>query len=145
MVCPQGSGQFWSFPLSDYQLLQPNNSKQHEMRISRSMGDIMGSLYKDSERTRKYSTGQWGTGVLGCFSLATTLFLLFCHNPVGVTVWMATLMSPTVTQCSCCSFSAWGRETLQVGRGFAKQSHSEHRSEENRETWGVIWGWEIQW
>nr|XP_013810627.1 PREDICTED: mitogen-activated protein kinase kinase kinase 3-like [Apteryx mantelli mantelli] len=37
-------------------LLQPNNSKQHEMRISRSMGDIMGSLYKDSERTRKYST-----------------------------------------------------------------------------------------
>ncbi|KGL84934.1 Mitogen-activated protein kinase kinase kinase 3, partial [Tinamus guttatus] len=43
-------------------LLQPNNSKQHEMRISRSMGDIMGSLYKDSERTRKYSTGSLHTG-----------------------------------------------------------------------------------
>ncbi|NXO50459.1 M3K3 kinase, partial [Aramus guarauna] len=37
-------------------------SKQHEMRISRSMGDIMGSLYKDSERTRKYSTGSLHTG-----------------------------------------------------------------------------------
>ncbi|KFQ46370.1 Mitogen-activated protein kinase kinase kinase 3, partial [Nestor notabilis] len=36
--------------------------KQHEMRISRSMGDIMGSLYKDSERTRKYSTGSLHTG-----------------------------------------------------------------------------------
>ncbi|NXD19265.1 M3K3 kinase, partial [Spelaeornis formosus] len=35
---------------------------QHEMRISRSMGDIMGSLYKDSERTRKYSTGSLHTG-----------------------------------------------------------------------------------
>ncbi|NXY70885.1 M3K3 kinase, partial [Glareola pratincola] len=34
----------------------------HEMRISRSMGDIMGSLYKDSERTRKYSTGSLHTG-----------------------------------------------------------------------------------
>ncbi|KFV09504.1 Mitogen-activated protein kinase kinase kinase 3, partial [Pterocles gutturalis] len=43
-------------------LLQPNNSKQHEMRISRSMGDIMGSLYKDSERTRKHSTGSLHTG-----------------------------------------------------------------------------------
>ncbi|NXN13015.1 M3K3 kinase, partial [Indicator maculatus] len=43
-------------------LLCPNNSKQHEMRISRSMGDIMGSLYKDSERTRKYSTGSLHTG-----------------------------------------------------------------------------------
>ncbi|NXT20412.1 M3K3 kinase, partial [Syrrhaptes paradoxus] len=40
----------------------PNNSKQHEMRISRSMGDIMGSLYKDSERTRKHSTGSLHTG-----------------------------------------------------------------------------------
>ncbi|KGL97636.1 Mitogen-activated protein kinase kinase kinase 3, partial [Charadrius vociferus] len=38
------------------------SSKQHEMRISRSMGDIMGSLYKDSERTRKYSTGSLHTG-----------------------------------------------------------------------------------
>ncbi|NXE41310.1 M3K3 kinase, partial [Ptilorrhoa leucosticta] len=37
-------------------------SCQHEMRISRSMGDIMGSLYKDSERTRKYSTGSLHTG-----------------------------------------------------------------------------------
>ncbi|KFV66335.1 Mitogen-activated protein kinase kinase kinase 3, partial [Dryobates pubescens] len=37
-------------------------TKQHEMRISRSMGDIMGSLYKDSERTRKYSTGSLHTG-----------------------------------------------------------------------------------
>ncbi|NXU58440.1 M3K3 kinase, partial [Turnix velox] len=36
--------------------------KQHEIRISRSMGDIMGSLYKDSERTRKYSTGSLHTG-----------------------------------------------------------------------------------
>ncbi|NXP25653.1 M3K3 kinase, partial [Scytalopus superciliaris] len=36
--------------------------KQHEMRISRSMGDIMGSLYKDSERTRKFSTGSLHTG-----------------------------------------------------------------------------------
>ncbi|NXA59093.1 M3K3 kinase, partial [Mohoua ochrocephala] len=35
---------------------------QHEMRISRSMGDIMGSLYKDAERTRKYSTGSLHTG-----------------------------------------------------------------------------------
>ncbi|NWH19653.1 M3K3 kinase, partial [Grus americana] len=43
-------------------LFCPNNSKQHEMRISRSMGDIMGSLYKDSERTRKYSTGSLHTG-----------------------------------------------------------------------------------
>ncbi|KAH1177136.1 hypothetical protein KIL84_010838 [Mauremys mutica] len=42
--------------------LQPNNSKQHEMRISKSMGDIMGSLYKDAERTRKYSTGSLHTG-----------------------------------------------------------------------------------
>ncbi|XP_030053824.1 mitogen-activated protein kinase kinase kinase 3 isoform X1 [Microcaecilia unicolor] len=42
--------------------LHPNNSKQHEMRISKSMGDIMGSLYKDSERTRKYSTGSLHTG-----------------------------------------------------------------------------------
>ncbi|XP_044281273.1 mitogen-activated protein kinase kinase kinase 3-like isoform X2 [Varanus komodoensis] len=38
--------------------LHPNNSKQHEMRISKSMGDIMGSLYKDAERTRKHSTGR---------------------------------------------------------------------------------------
>ncbi|XP_013908886.1 PREDICTED: mitogen-activated protein kinase kinase kinase 3-like [Thamnophis sirtalis] len=38
-------------------LLQPNNTKQHEMRISKSMGDILGSLYKDTERTRKHSTG----------------------------------------------------------------------------------------
>ncbi|NXB49176.1 M3K3 kinase, partial [Leucopsar rothschildi] len=38
------------------------SGKQHEMRISRSMGDIMGSLYKDSERTRKYSTGSLHTG-----------------------------------------------------------------------------------
>ncbi|NXN91959.1 M3K3 kinase, partial [Rhinopomastus cyanomelas] len=35
---------------------------EHEMRISRSMGDIMGSLYKDNERTRKYSTGSLHTG-----------------------------------------------------------------------------------
>uniref|UniRef100_A0A8D0G3C7 Mitogen-activated protein kinase kinase kinase 3-like n=1 Tax=Sphenodon punctatus TaxID=8508 RepID=A0A8D0G3C7_SPHPU len=42
--------------------LQPNNSKQHEMRISKSMGDIMGSLYKDAERTRKHSTGSLHTG-----------------------------------------------------------------------------------
>ncbi|KAL7976455.1 hypothetical protein Chor_008404, partial [Crotalus horridus] len=38
-------------------LLQPNNTKQHEMRISKSMGDILGSLCKDTERTRKHSTG----------------------------------------------------------------------------------------
>ncbi|XP_026534680.1 mitogen-activated protein kinase kinase kinase 2-like [Notechis scutatus] len=37
-------------------LPQPNNTKQHEMRISKSMGDILGSLYKDIERTRKHST-----------------------------------------------------------------------------------------
>ncbi|XP_060136912.1 mitogen-activated protein kinase kinase kinase 3 isoform X2 [Zootoca vivipara] len=42
--------------------LQPNNSKQHEMRISKSMGDILGSLYKDAERTRKHSTGSLHTG-----------------------------------------------------------------------------------
>ncbi|XP_067422279.1 mitogen-activated protein kinase kinase kinase 3-like isoform X1 [Emydura macquarii macquarii] len=42
--------------------LQPNSSKQHEMRISKSMGDIMGSLYKDAERTRKHSTGSLHTG-----------------------------------------------------------------------------------
>ncbi|NWU92191.1 M3K3 kinase, partial [Upupa epops] len=36
--------------------------REHEMRISRSMGDIMGSLYKDNERTRKYSTGSLHTG-----------------------------------------------------------------------------------
>ncbi|KAJ1099400.1 hypothetical protein NDU88_004501 [Pleurodeles waltl] len=42
--------------------LHPNNSKQHDMRISKSMGDIMGSLYKDSERTRKFSTGSLQTG-----------------------------------------------------------------------------------
>uniref|UniRef100_A0A8D2LH61 Mitogen-activated protein kinase kinase kinase 3 n=1 Tax=Varanus komodoensis TaxID=61221 RepID=A0A8D2LH61_VARKO len=42
--------------------LHPNNSKQHEMRISKSMGDIMGSLYKDAERTRKHSTGSLHTG-----------------------------------------------------------------------------------
>ncbi|XP_032093022.1 mitogen-activated protein kinase kinase kinase 3-like [Thamnophis elegans] len=43
-------------------LLQPNNTKQHEMRISKSMGDILGSLYKDTERTRKHSTGSLHTG-----------------------------------------------------------------------------------
>ncbi|NXU76802.1 M3K3 kinase, partial [Oreotrochilus melanogaster] len=43
-------------------LFYVNRFKQHEMRISRSMGDIMGSLYKDSERTRKYSTGSLHTG-----------------------------------------------------------------------------------
>ncbi|KAH0627629.1 hypothetical protein JD844_003634 [Phrynosoma platyrhinos] len=32
------------------------------MRISKSMGDIMGSLYKDAERTRKHSTGSLHTG-----------------------------------------------------------------------------------
>uniref|UniRef100_A0A670ZX12 Protein kinase domain-containing protein n=1 Tax=Pseudonaja textilis TaxID=8673 RepID=A0A670ZX12_PSETE len=43
-------------------LPQPNNTKQHEMRISKSMGDILGSLYKDIERTRKHSTGSLHTG-----------------------------------------------------------------------------------
>ncbi|XP_066847512.1 mitogen-activated protein kinase kinase kinase 3-like isoform X2 [Anser cygnoides] len=55
-------GQTMDLVCVNNELLQPNNSKQHEMRISRSMGDIMGSLYKDSERTRKYSTGSLHTG-----------------------------------------------------------------------------------
>ncbi|XP_068092041.1 mitogen-activated protein kinase kinase kinase 3-like isoform X5 [Hyperolius riggenbachi] len=43
--------------------LQPVGQKQHhDMRISKSMGDIMGSLYKDSGKSRKCSTGSLHTG-----------------------------------------------------------------------------------
>nr|XP_014342853.1 PREDICTED: mitogen-activated protein kinase kinase kinase 3-like [Latimeria chalumnae] len=43
-------------------LLQVNNNKQSEMRMSKSMGDLMGGPYKNCERTRKYSTGSLRTG-----------------------------------------------------------------------------------
>ncbi|MEE6526125.1 hypothetical protein FKM82_026560 [Ascaphus truei] len=39
--------------------LQPVCPKQHDMRISKSMGDILGSLYKDTEKIRKFSTGKY--------------------------------------------------------------------------------------
>ncbi|KAM4689302.1 mitogen-activated protein kinase kinase kinase 3-like isoform 2-T2 [Discoglossus pictus] len=42
--------------------LQPTCPKQHDMRISKSMGDILGSLYKDAGKSRKYSTGSLHTG-----------------------------------------------------------------------------------
>uniref|UniRef100_A0A8C5WH74 Mitogen-activated protein kinase kinase kinase 2 n=1 Tax=Leptobrachium leishanense TaxID=445787 RepID=A0A8C5WH74_9ANUR len=42
--------------------LQPVYPKQHEMRISKSVGDILGSLYKDSAKSRKCSTGSLHTG-----------------------------------------------------------------------------------
>ncbi|KAG8573278.1 hypothetical protein GDO81_012342 [Engystomops pustulosus] len=43
--------------------LQPVGPKHHhDMKISRSMGDILGSLYKDSGKTRKCSTGSIHTG-----------------------------------------------------------------------------------
>ncbi|XP_053323573.1 mitogen-activated protein kinase kinase kinase 3-like isoform X2 [Spea bombifrons] len=42
--------------------LQPVGPKQYEMRISKSVGDILGSLYKDSGKTRKCSTGSLHTG-----------------------------------------------------------------------------------
>ncbi|XP_075068283.1 mitogen-activated protein kinase kinase kinase 3-like isoform X1 [Mixophyes fleayi] len=43
--------------------LQPIGPRQHhEMRISKSMGDILGSLYKDSGKSRKCSTGSLHTG-----------------------------------------------------------------------------------
>ncbi|XP_075444050.1 mitogen-activated protein kinase kinase kinase 2-like isoform X3 [Ascaphus truei] len=42
--------------------LQPVCPKQHDMRISKSMGDILGSLYKDTEKIRKFSTGSLHTG-----------------------------------------------------------------------------------
>ncbi|XP_041423270.1 mitogen-activated protein kinase kinase kinase 3 isoform X3 [Xenopus laevis] len=44
------------------QYLQPVCSKAHDMRISKSMGDILGSLYKDAGKARKYSTGSLHTG-----------------------------------------------------------------------------------
>ncbi|XP_063308796.1 mitogen-activated protein kinase kinase kinase 3-like isoform X2 [Pelobates fuscus] len=42
--------------------LQPVCPKQHDMRLSKSMGDILGSLYKDSGKNRKCSTGSLHTG-----------------------------------------------------------------------------------
>ncbi|XP_073486132.1 mitogen-activated protein kinase kinase kinase 3-like isoform X2 [Aquarana catesbeiana] len=43
--------------------LQPVGTKQHhDMRISKSMGDILGSLYKDAGKNRKCSTGSLHTG-----------------------------------------------------------------------------------
>ncbi|KAM8967172.1 mitogen-activated protein kinase kinase kinase 2-like [Pelodytes ibericus] len=42
--------------------LQPVCPKQHDMRISKSMGDILGSLYKDAGKSRKCSTGSLHTG-----------------------------------------------------------------------------------
>lgn len=43
--------------------LQPVGPKyHHDMKISRSMGDILGSLYKDAGKTRKCSTGSLHTG-----------------------------------------------------------------------------------
>lgn len=42
------------------------NSKQCEMRSSRSLGDLKGSLLKGSERVRKHSTGELLKGVEKC-------------------------------------------------------------------------------
>lgn len=49
------------------------------------MGDIMGSLYKDSERTRKYSTGRWNAAL--------------CR---AVPSWSPSAFSFLAQACSCC-------------------------------------------
>ncbi|OCT75448.1 hypothetical protein XELAEV_18030628mg [Xenopus laevis] len=49
-------------PEAAMRYLQPVCPKPHDMRISKSMGDILGSLYKDSGKARKYSTGSLHTG-----------------------------------------------------------------------------------
>ncbi|KAM4705191.1 mitogen-activated protein kinase kinase kinase 3-like [Rhinophrynus dorsalis] len=42
--------------------LQPVCPKPHDMRLSKSMGDILGSLCKDAGKIRKFSTGSLHTG-----------------------------------------------------------------------------------
>lgn len=47
--------------------LQVNSrDKQSEMRSSRSLGDLKGSLLKGSERVRKHSTGELVKGAEKC-------------------------------------------------------------------------------
>lgn len=54
-----------------FQYLQVNSrDKQSEMKSSRSLGDLKGSLLKGSERVRKHSTGE-----LPCFK--KSVFMLF--------------------------------------------------------------------
>lgn len=48
------------FFLSPKYLQVNSRDKQSEMRSSRSLGDLKGSLLKGSERVRKHSTGELG-------------------------------------------------------------------------------------
>lgn len=138
-IC-KGSGRVWPFPLSHYQLLQPNNSKQHEMRISRSMGDIMGSLYKDSERTRKYSTGQWNAMFCGVFCAITS----WTHHPLSLPydnpVAAVTLMSPISSSVLLLLLLSLRKRLCRLHRLCWAESHVRHESWEEQGSWGVIWG-----
>uniref|UniRef100_A0A3Q3ATF6 Mitogen-activated protein kinase kinase kinase 22 n=1 Tax=Kryptolebias marmoratus TaxID=37003 RepID=A0A3Q3ATF6_KRYMA len=49
-------------PKNNHYLQVNSRDKQSEMRSSRSLGDLKGSLFKGSERVRKHSTGSLHTG-----------------------------------------------------------------------------------